>query len=413
MATGIGSTGAEGGLGGSDGASPGEESSSQAETVTADNYIPAEGESASETARNISKLLSNETGNPEEGDDEEEQPQTDNETQEETQAAQRARDEQGRFAKSAEANKQATKPTVSTQTEDIQPPAVLDPAGKKAFMALPPEMKREAQNFFTRFQANLTRNNQEMVESRKRFDDSFSYVDNYIKSNDLRDEQGQPYSVARLNRELIQAHDNILKDKDRYIAQMIQNTGASPENISSYLQGKEPSGINISKHPDFVALQSKYDQLHNTVSQIQTTQHVERTSPLADAFGRVMHEVDQNGELLRPELQDDEFLAVVKPQVAALLRQNPALGPENALKKAYSTTLSLFGKSSTTQYPQQVPTSQTNYKERSRSAAISVRPKVSGSAPSSNGIRDLELHEIPNSPTETARMIQKMLEGAN
>lgn len=382
--------------------------------VTADNYIPGDGESASETARNIAKLLSEEPDEEENGDPE--TPETQAPEEDDARAAQRVRDEQGRFAKTEEVNKNkgaGASNNAPTTQEDIQPPAVLDQVGKKDFMALPPEMKRHALSFYSKFQANLTRNNQEMVESRKRYDDNFSYVDTYIKQNDLRDEQGQPYSVSRLNRELIQAHDNILKDKDRYIAQMIQNTKASPENISAYLQGKEPTGINIATHPDFVALQSKYDQLHNTVSQIQTTQHVERTSPLSEAFGRVMHEVNQNGELVRPELQEDEFLAVVKPQVAALLRQNPAMGPEDALKRAYSTTLSLFGKSSTTPSLQQVPTSQTNYKERSRSAAISVRPKVSGSAPSTNGIRELELHEIPNSPTETARVIARMLEGAN
>lgn len=398
----------------------GEQGTTEAETETLetsefnlDNYEPGENESATETARNIANLLSKEDGIRE--DSEESQESTEEQSEEgstegntetpvvETAAQQaaRQRDEKGKFVK---------QPAVAKENDpELQPPASLTAAQKKAFLNMPEGLKRETHRIFRDQQAQFTRKQQELSESLKRSEGVMTTARSYITQNNLVDNQGRLYSEDRLVAELISAHHNIASDPERYIAQMIQSTGANPEDIGSYLRGETPSGIDISSDPKFRAVQSELERVTQALANQEKAQVDSRVAPMASQLEAVMREIDPaSGEYRFPELHDEEFLESTKPIVKMLRRKDPNMSFGEAVKRAHA---SLTGQgyspiSQTTNAP-----TRSNNLERARSAAVSVRGRIAPVGSGISDINDLPMSEIPLSATETARMIYRRLQG--
>jgi transposase len=378
-----------------------------------EDYQPGENESATETARNIANLLSKEDGIREDSEESEEpieeqseegSSEGDTETPVVETAAQQAarqRDEKGKFVKQPQASKE--------NDPELQPPASLTAAQKKAFINMPEGLKRETHRIFRDQQAQFTRKQQELSESLKRSEGVMTTARSYITQNNLVDNQGRLYSEDRLVAELISAHHNIASDPDRYIAQMIQSTGANPENIGSYLRGEAPSGVNISNDPHFRAVQSELQSVKQLLASQEKAQVDSRVAPMASQLEAVMREIDPaSGEYKYPELHDEEFLESTKPIVKMLRRKDPSMSFGEAVKKAHA---SLTGKAYSPINQNTVAPARSNNLERARSAAVSVRGRIAPVGSGLSDINDLPMSEIPQSAAETARMIYKRLQG--
>jgi hypothetical protein len=190
---------------------------------------------------------------------------------------------------------------------------------------------------------------------------------------------------------------------------MIQSTGANPENIGSYLRGEAPSGIDISSDPKFRAVQSELERVTQALANQEKAQVDSRVAPMASQLEAVMREVDPaSGEYRYPELHDEEFLESTKPIVKMLRRKDPSMSFGEAVKRAHA---SLTGQgyspiSQTTTAP-----TRSNNLERARSAAVSVRGRIAPVGSGLSDINDLPMSEIPQSASETARMIYRRLQG--
>ena len=378
-----------------------------------DSYEPGENESATETARNIANLLKKEDGI---GQDSEESEESVEESSEEgstegntetpvvetaAQQAARQRDEKGKFVKQPQAAKESD--------PELQPPASLTAAQKKAFINMPEGLKRETHRIFRDQQAQFTRKQQELSESLKRSEGVMTTTRSYITQNNLVDNQGRLYSEDRLVAELISAHHNIASDPERYIAQMIQSTGANPENIGSYLRGEAPSGIDISSDPKFRAVQSELERVTQALANQEKAQVDSRVAPMASQLEAVMREIDPaSGEYRYPELHDEEFLESTKPIVKMLRRKDPSMSFGEAVKRAHA---SLTGQGYSPISPTTTAPTRSNNLERARSAAVSVRGRIAPVGSGTSDVNDLPMSEIPLSATETARMIYRRLQG--
>lgn len=387
-------------------------------SVTADNYTPGPDESATETARNIAKLLSEQDSSGDEGERDEEEENTQEapseedqdtgyqaqQSESEAQKVARARDEHGKFVKKEAQPK--------FNSADLQPPASLRPDLHKAWQSMPQGLRKEANTIFKSMQADHTRKSQQLSESLKRSEGILNSASNYINQNNLRDQQGAQYTPQRLFDELLSAHNNITADPDRYLAQMIQRTGANVENINHYLQGKNPSGVDVSKDPTIRSLQEEINRLKTDSEARRNAEAQARIAPAASQFEAVIREIDPTtGNYRYPELFDESFLDSVKPVVSSLMAVDSNLSHGDALRKAYHV---LTGKAeySNNTSPRPVPTRESKpdpYRQRAELARTQVRGRVSP-RDSGNGI-DLELADIPQSPYETARLIYNRLQG--
>ena len=372
-----------------------------------DDYTPDDDETPYETARKIAHLLN-----------------ADDDTREES-ARQQAEETTGGDKSTtsdqvetphAAGQKQAAQNLEkqdASQDPDLAPPAIIQEHLKKSFAKLPDDFKREANRIFKTIQANGTRTQQQLTESLKHSEEIINSASRYIQDNGLVDPQsGQFYKPVRLFTELMQAHSAINRDPDRAIANMIKNMGANPENIALYLQGQSPSGVDLRNDPNYSALQNQVSQLQNKLSSYEQNIQQQQRQPVINEYSAVMNEVDPStGDLRFPELQDKEFLDATGPIVAALLRTGRHT-PGQALKQAWST---LTGRShsqvSGNQQVTQPKPQSINFQERARNAAISVRGRIAPVGSDSDPSDDLELSEIPDSPTETARLIARRLSG--
>jgi hypothetical protein len=369
------------------------------------DYEPEADETPHETARKIAHLLDAKNDNGEEGTGEQTQeaPAGNTETQN-GQVTQQQRNQQ-QAAQNLEKRD-------GQQDPDLAPPAIIQEHHKKTFAQLPDDLKREANRIFKTIQANGTRVQQQLTESLKHSESIINNATTYIHNNGLVDPQTQQfYTPNRLFTELLQAHSAINKDPDRAIANMIMNMKANPENIALYLQGKNPSGIDLRTDPNYSALQNQVIQLQNKLNTYEQSIVEQQRAPVINEYSAVMNETDQAGNLRYPELQDQEFLDSTGPIVAALLRTGRHT-PGQALKQAWST---LTGRSHSQPSGNQQVTQQRpqaiNFQERARNAAISVRGRIPPAGSLKDPTDDLELDEIPDSPTETVRMLAKRLYG--
>lgn len=388
---------------------------------TADDYTPGENETAEETAKNILALLQEgEDGDGEENNQAQESEESSsdveqvaasqgNEAQQETpaQAAARARDENGRFIKGGQ-QKPAEQQKPQGVHPDLLPPTVLSADEQKLFANLPEGLKRGVNRVLKNQQAQWTTKNQEATRHIERSKQIVDGATLYIQANNIADEQGRQYTPERLFNELIQKHNEIVSDPDRAIAGLIQsNPNAKVENINAYLKGENPSGINLSSDPTIRALQNQVSSLLTKLSGFEQQQNDARIQPAAEEFHAVMHEVDQNGEYVRPELHNDDFLESTKPIVSALLRTNPGMSRGEAMKKAHAT---LTGKAYSQNGNQTILPARQNNLERARSAAVSVRGAIPPTGAQPNlSIDQMEGKDIPDSIEETVRMAMRQL----
>lgn len=377
------------------------------EDVDADTYEPAEGESASETAKNIAALLTADGEPGAEGSEgtaaeagEARQPGDSSEVA--TQGRQRGAD--GKFVKGAQ-QQTAGDPTLT-------PPARLTAEQKQAFQNLPEGLKRETNRMFADYERQFTQTQQRYAAVAKATEQMGNMAENYIRDNNLIDTQGRVYTKERFVSELISAHHNIIQDPDRHLAQMIQSTGANVDNINAYLSGQSPGGADVTKHPQFRAIQNELGEIKRSLTGREQAETQARIAPISSEFEGVMREVDATtGELRYPWLQDDGFLESTKPVVAALKRTDPYLSHGDALRKAYAVLTGQEYSPGTQSAPLHARPDNL-YKQRSRNAAVSVRGRI---APLGSGgpqdVDNLDIGDIPQSATETARMISRMLSG--
>lgn len=372
------------------------------------DYEPEADETPHETARKIAHLLDSQDDNGQESTRQQAQEKTAGDT--ETQDGQVKTKHSAKQQDAAQQLNQSD--AAATNDAELAPPAIIQEHLKKSFQKLPDEFKREANRIFKTIQANGTRVQQQLTESLKHSESIINNATAYIQNNNIIDPQTkQFYSPNRLFTELLQAHTAINKDPDRAIANMIMNMKANPENIALYLQGQNPTGFDARNDPHISALQNEVQSLKNELSSYRENVQRQERQPVIAEYSAVMNEVDQNGNLRYPELQDFEFLQATGPIVDALLRTG-RYSHGQALKQAWSTLTgnSHSQPSGTQQVTQQQP-KQINFQERARNAAISVRGRIPPAGSDRDPSDDLELSEIPDSPTETARLLAKRLSG--
>lgn len=373
-----------------------------------DNYEPDAEETPYETARKIAHLLDSQDDNGQESEGQQAKEET-------------ARDSasQNGQVKSKHADNQQQAAQQLNQSDaaavndpELNPPAIIQEHLKKSFHKLPDEFKREANRIFKTIQANGTRVQQQLTESLKHSESIINNATTYIQNNGLVDPQTkQFYTPNQLFTELMQAHSAINKDPDRAIANMIMNMKANPENIALYLQGQSPSGFDARNDPHISALQNEIQSLKNELGSYRENIQRQERAPAISEYSAVMNEVDQNGNLRYPELQDSDFLNATGPIVDALLRTG-RYSHGQALKQAWSTlTGNSHSQTSGNQQVTQQQPKQINFQERARNAAISVRGRVPPAGSDRDPSDDLELSEIPDSPTETARLLARRLSG--
>lgn len=370
-----------------------------------ENYEPEADETPHETARKIAHLLDSKKDNGQESEGTEASEKT----------ARDSAPQNGQVSKQQRNQQQAAQNLEKQDGQvdpDLAPPAIIQEHQKKIFAQLPDDLKREANRIFKTIQATGTRTQRQLAESLKHSEAIISNATRYIQDNGLVDPNTkQFYSPNQLFTELMQAHSAINRDPDRAIANMIINMKANPENIALYLQGKNPSGVDLRNDPNYSALQNEVNQLKNELSNYRQNFEYEKRQPTINEYSQVMNETDQAGNLLYPELHDQEFLDATGPIVAALLRTGRHT-PGQALKQAWST---LTGRShsqpSGIQQITQPQPRQINFQERARNAAISVRGRIPPAGSQRDPSDDLELDEIPDSPTETARLLARRLAG--
>ena len=140
---------------------------------------------------------------------------------------------------------------------------------------------------------------------------------------------------------LARTHENIVKDPDRTIAQLITDNSANLENIKAYLEGRAVGNAQPLPDPGQVSLQKKYEQLNNEFSEYKRAQAGQQA---ANQFRAFASQRDSAGNPVYPDMLKQEFLDWAHPHVIRLRtptydargNQIPGMSIEEAYKRAYA-----------------------------------------------------------------------------
>jgi hypothetical protein len=281
--------------------------------------------------------------------------------------------------------KKATKTAASkTESFTIPAPSRLTVDQKEAFYQLPDNLKRATHRMFQDWEAQYTKSMQETVKAGREAQHVVEAVRPYLLAHPELAERG--FTESKLAASLIAAHQKLTDPKTARETWL--ELGATPqigvpkevlESLQEQLLTPGSGAGDISKHPQFVALQEKLNAITSKIDSAEKTQFNATVSSTVAEMEAVREEKDASGKFLYPELHDNAFLERVKPLVSALVATIPDLGYGEALKRAYHT---VKGNGNSTQVNQARFPANNEQLARAQQAAVSVRGR---SAPISAG----------------------------
>ena len=139
--------------------------------------------------------------------------------------------------------------------------------------------------------------------------------------------------------------------------------GVKTGNIPAASQPQN-GNVDISKHPQFIALQEKLNGVSSTIEQQQI-------APLVQQMATVKFEVDPStGKYRYPELHNKAYLESLSPRVSQLVSTIPGLGHAEALRRANDEQMQ---RGSPSQQNSTRPLTTNTTQNRAVTAAVTVR----------------------------------------
>lgn len=274
--------------------------------------------------------------------------------------------------------KQELKPQ---QSNDIAPPARLNPAEKQVFEKLPPQLKKAFSRSIKDLEANATRANQEAAQREQHAKGIIEAVQPFATK---WAERG--YTVPSAIASLAAAQEKLTNPETKFetFFNMGKDLGIDFEDLVRAQNGEfgdtsqTSQQVDITQHPQYLELQKKVDALYSTHEQAQLDSVV---TPIVQEMQSVREEIDPTtGDYKYPELFDPEYLESLKPLVSAMVGNVPGLSYGEALKRAHFATQGIQTSSQqpaaprvAPRLPAQQPQQQLN---RSVSAAQTLRGRV-------------------------------------
>ena len=280
----------------------------------------------------------------------------------------------------------------------IPAPNRLTVEQKEAFHQLPDNLKRATHKMFQDQEAQYTKAVQSATNYGRESQHVVEAVRPYLLAHPELSEQG--YTESRLVAALVAAHQRLTDPKTAKQTWLELGTQVGVDrdvlaSLTSQFSQDGNANYDISKHPQFLSLQEKLNQVSSKIDGAEKQKFEGSVQRILSEMEAVREERDSSGRYLYPKLHDDVFLGQVKPLVSALVRALPGLNYGDALKRAYQTVEGQTGNS--TQVSQTRFPGNNEQLARAQNAAVSVRGRSSlNSSPGS-------VIEIPKEALGSAR----------
>ena len=369
------------------------EGESDGEEIEDTNAI--KGESGKETARRILKEL--QAGGQSEGD---------------TSQEKQIRGPDGKFIKKpVEPQKvgEVQHANQQKQPTELKAPGTWNAEEKEAFNKADPKVKAAVARREQELHSLATRKAEEASQAVKDNDHIKQAVRPYLSQNPHILEAG--YTEGSFISALVGAHMQLQNPETRVNKWLAigKEVGIDEETIQELNDILSEGGnfqsqnqnVDISNHPDFIALQNRLQPLESSYRQASQQQIEQKTQSVVQEMQAVIDEVDQNGSYVYPRAHDADFIQKVRPLVAGQIENEPNLPYGEALKRAY---MALYGLPQQTNSNAIKPTTDissyqnNNFNNRANAAAVSVR----GKTPTSVNVNGDE--EVPAEYLKSAKL---------
>jgi len=199
--------------------------------------------------------------------------------------------------------------------------------------------------------------------------------------------QSEGFTESKLVASLLAAHQRLTNPETaiQAYAELGMQLGLDSDKLSDLLgdagKPRNAASVDISQHPQFVALQNELKRVSSVVGGAQKQYEERAVGEALKEVQALQNEKDQFGRFRYPKLHDAEFLERTKPLVSALAKSLPDLSYGEILRRAHD---SLEGSASPAQANQSRLANQRQL-AAPQAAGVSVRGK---SAPSSAGLME-------------------------
>lgn len=278
----------------------------------------------------------------------------------------------------------------------IAPPARMTAADKELFEKLPYELQRSMAKSYQDLQSMATKATMAARAAQKEAAHVVETVRPYLLAHP--ELQAEGFTESKLVASLLAAHQRLTNPETaiQAYAELGMQLGLDSDKLSDLLgdagKPRNAASVDISQHPQFVALQNELKRVSSVVGGAQKQYEERAVGEALKEVQALQNEKDQFGRFRYPKLHDAEFLERTKPLVSALAKSLPDLSYGEILRRAHD---SLEGSASPAQANQSRLANQRQL-AAPQAAGVSVRGK---SAPSSAGL----MEEIPAEALGDAR----------
>lgn len=203
----------------------------------------------------------------------------------------------------------------------LDPPARLSQAEKQVFSKLPNHLKPAVARMFKEHEAHFSRTQAEYSKALNEAKHIVEAVRPYYTSVPEFAQKG--ITESHLVTTLIGTHQALLNPKTSKskLAEVASSLGHRIRFIDEDGDDVSDDSVDeIENHPKFRALQERLDRVD---SHIRTQTRNQTAAPIIAEIQKVQQEVDANGNLLYPELQDQRWVASVRSLVSARVGNDP------------------------------------------------------------------------------------------
>lgn len=307
--------------------------------------------------------------------------------------------------------KPAKKAKKQPEMGEIKPPPRFTAVEKEAYLKLPKELQAATWRMIQGQEAHFTKTNQQLSYALQEASGIAEAAKPLLM--ELAD-RGIPASVGIQG--LVAAHQKLVNPATatNKVFEIINTSPVDKQKLIAMLTGEDSENggqgapqVDVTQHPQFVAMQSQVNNLLSQQQQVEAQRFHQTVASITSEMEVVQNEKDQFGRFRYPRLHEPEFLDQVKPLVSALVGNVPGLSYADALKRAY---WSIEGQSTgnSDQQVNQTRLPESNNQHRALSAAVSVRGRSSASA---GGLAIPD--KIPDSVRDTVRMALDQLRRAS
>lgn len=229
--------------------------------------------------------------------------------------------------------------TVNQSIDEVAAPERFSAAAKEAWSKTPAEVRKEFPKMIRDMQGHFTRKLQEVTGKQREAAGILEAIKPFEKEWAARGvNRGQ--AVAAL------AYDYHLKvtDPKRSIAETARRAGIDLFDLAEEVAGGESGRsqgsqghVDISQHPQFIALQNQTQQLNNYIGQQRQAAVQADAKGIAEEIRSLRQERNPDGSQRFPAMNNPEFFKSVKPLVSNLRRISPGLSWAEAFRRAYFT----------------------------------------------------------------------------